>query len=77
MRGEFDLCGVYLPPLLPAIVVAWVLTAVLLRGLNAVGFYRFVWHRPLVNLALFVLVLGGTVFGADAVLPRLRGVLPS
>ncbi len=77
MRGEFDLCGVYLPPLLPAIAVAWVLTALLLRGLNAVGFYRLVWHRPLVNLALFVLVLGGTVFGLDAALPALRGVLPS
>jgi hypothetical protein len=77
MRGEFDLFGVYLPPLLPAIAVAWVLTALLLRGLNAIGFYRVVWHRPLVSLALFVLVLGGTVFGLDAVLPSLRAILPS
>jgi hypothetical protein len=75
MRGEFDLLGVYLPPLLPAIAVAWGLTALLTRGLNAVGFYRFVWHRPMANLALFVLVLGGTVFGLDAVLAGLRGVV--
>jgi hypothetical protein len=77
MRGEFDLCGVYLPQLLPAIAVAWVLTALLFRGLDAIGFYRFVWHRPIVHLALFVLVLGGTVFGLAAVLPSLRGVLPA
>jgi hypothetical protein len=75
MRGEFDLFGIYLPPLLPAIAVAWGLTALLSRGLNAVGFYRFVWHRPMVNLALFVLVLGGTVFSLDAIFTSLRGVM--
>jgi hypothetical protein len=75
MRGEFDLFGIYLPPLMPAIVIAWALTVMLSRGLNRAGFYRIVWHRPLVNLALFVLVLGGTVFGLAAILPVVRGLL--
>jgi hypothetical protein len=72
MRGEFDLFGVYLPPLLPAGLFAWLVTALLIRGLNHLGFYRFVWHRPLANVAIFVIVLGVTVF----VLPTLRAMLP-
>jgi hypothetical protein len=69
MRGEFDLFGVYLPLLLPAGLLAWGLTNLLIRVLNRTGFYRFVWHRPLANVALYVLVLGGTVFGLAALLP--------
>jgi hypothetical protein len=76
MRGEFDVCGVYLPPLMLAGVLAWLLTVALTHALNRVGFYHFVWHRPLANLALFVLVLGGTVFGLGAIVPMLRGWLP-
>jgi hypothetical protein len=69
MRGEFDLFGVYVPPLLPAMLAAFALTAVLIRVLNRLGFYRIVWHRPLANLALYVMVLGGLVFGLRSVLP--------
>jgi hypothetical protein len=75
MRGEFDFFGIYLPPLMPAIVIAWPLTMILSRGLNSAGFYRIVWHRPMINLALFVLVLGGTVFGLTIILPALRWLL--
>ncbi len=76
MRGEFDWFGVYLPPLLPAGLLAWALTVLLSRALNRIGFYRYVWHRPLANVALYVLVLGGTVFGLSAIMPALRGILP-
>ncbi len=75
MRGEFDFFGVYLPPLLPAGLIAWGITVLLVRALNRVGFYRFVWHRPLANVALYVLVLGGTVFGLAALMPTLRAML--
>jgi hypothetical protein len=76
MRGEFDLFGVYLPPLLPAGLFAWLVTALLIRALNRLGFYRFVWHRPLANVAIFVLVLGFTVLGLGPLLPTLRALLP-
>jgi len=69
MRGEFDAFGVYLPPLLPAGLLAWVLTIVIIRALNRIGFYRVVWHRPLANVALYVLMLGATIFGLAALLP--------
>lgn len=58
MRSELDLFGVYMPGLLVCGVVAFVLNALLRRGLAHAGFYRFVWHRALFDLALFVTVLG-------------------
>ena len=38
-------------------LVALLLTGVLRRVLAWVGFYRLVWHRPLVDLSLLVIVL--------------------
>ena len=41
--------------------IALGLSAVLRRVLAAIGFYRFVWHRALFDLAVTVLLLWGTV----------------
>jgi hypothetical protein len=55
--GEFDIYGVFVPTLLVWALVALALTSVLRRVLVRVGFYRLVWHRPLVDLSLLVIVL--------------------
>jgi len=57
MIGEIDVYGVFVPVLLVWALIALVLTAVLRRGLAVIGFYRLVWHRALVDLSLFVLIL--------------------
>jgi Protein of unknown function (DUF1656) len=57
MIGEFDIYGVFVPTLLVWALVALALTSVLRRVLVRVGFYRLVWHRPLVDLSLLVIVL--------------------
>lgn len=54
--------GFYLPPFLVWAVAALIVFGVLRWLLNRIGFYRFVWHRSLFNLALYVLILGGAVF---------------
>lgn len=61
MTGEIDLYGVFVPSLLLWLGAALPLTAVLRRLLARLGFYRFVWHRPLFDLALLVSMLGGVV----------------
>lgn len=61
MTGEVDLYGVFVPSLLLWVGAALPLTAGLRRLLARFGFYRFVWHRPLFDLALLVSVLGGVV----------------
>ncbi len=58
MIGEFDIYGVYVPLLAVFGVVAFLLQLAVKRALDALGFYRFVWHRPLFDLAVFVILLG-------------------
>jgi hypothetical protein len=53
--------GVLVPALLLWALVALAISAVLRRVLAAVGFYRLVWHRALFDLALAIILLGGTV----------------
>jgi hypothetical protein len=57
MIGEFDIYGVFVPVLLVWALIALAITAVLRHVLSYFGFYRLVWHRPLVDLSLLVLVM--------------------
>lgn len=61
MTGEMDVYGVFVPSLLVWVIAALALTAGLRRVLRWLGFYRLVWHRPLFDLALLVIVLGAVV----------------
>ena len=58
MIGDFDVYGVYFPIFVVVAAVAFLLQALLRRALDACGFYRFVWHRPLFDLAIYVILLG-------------------
>lgn len=61
MIGEIEIYGVYFPSLLILMVLAFGVTAVLRAVLGLLGFYKLVWHRSLLNVALYVIVLGGFV----------------
>jgi hypothetical protein len=61
MTGELDVYGVFVPSLLLWVGASLPLTAGLRRLLRWSGVYRFVWHRPLFDFALLVIVLGGVV----------------
>ena len=69
MMGEFDLYGVFVPTLALWIAAAFVISLPVRRVLAATGFYRLVWHRPLFDLALYVVLLGGVVVLAHRILP--------
>lgn len=71
MQRDLDLFGVYIPPLLVCLLAAWLLTWLLSRLLIRTGFYRLVWHRPLFDVGLYTIVLGGTVLALAVV----RGAL--
>jgi hypothetical protein len=58
MSGELNFHGIFFPTLLLLALVALALRVVLGRILSAVGFYRWVWHRALFDLALFVILWG-------------------
>ena len=61
MSAEIDLYGVFVPALLVWTVAALAVSALVRRALERAGAYRFVWHRPLFDLALLVLVTGALV----------------
>ncbi len=59
MYGEFSLYGVFVPTLLALMTLAYLLNSVLRAGLIRWGAYRHIWHPPLFNLAMYILLLGG------------------
>lgn len=59
MYGEFNLYGVFIPTLLLLMLIAYLLMSALQLLLARAGVYRHVWHPPLFNLAVYVLLLGG------------------
>ncbi|MDQ0302446.1 DUF1656 domain-containing protein [Ancylobacter polymorphus] len=64
-----DLFGFYLPPVLLWALVALLPFFALSRLAQACGLYAFVWHRPLFDAALYVIVLVALTLG----LPLLTG----
>ena len=70
MIGEFDIYGVYFPSFAVFASIAFLLQVfVVNRFLNAVGFYRWVWHRALFDLAVFVILLGAVTAAGVSLLP--------
>ena len=61
MTGELDIYGVFIPSLAAWMLIAFLVSLPLRRALAATGFYRLVWHRPLFDLALYVILLGCVV----------------
>jgi hypothetical protein len=59
--GEVNLGGVFFPSMLLWALLALAIAWLLRRLLASAGLYRFVWHRALFDLALTVLLFGGTV----------------
>lgn len=61
MTGELDIYGVFVPSLTAWMLLAFLISLPLRRVLALSGFYRLVWHRPLFDLALYVVLLGAVV----------------
>ncbi|MFT4172495.1 MAG: DUF1656 domain-containing protein [Rhodocyclaceae bacterium] len=59
MIGETSLYGLYLPWLMLWALGAWCALWAVRRVLAPVGFYRWVWHPALFDMALYVLLLYG------------------
>lgn len=70
MIGEFDIYGVYFPAFAVFAAIALLLQIVVInRVLDALGFYRLVWHRALFDLAIYVILLGVVTAAGASILP--------
>jgi hypothetical protein len=67
--GEFDIYGVYVPVFAIYAAIALLLQIAIIRLLDACGFYRFVWHRALFDLTIYVIVLGVVTAAGASILP--------
>jgi hypothetical protein len=74
--AEFDIYGVFVPARLVFAVVAFLLVLALRAVLAGIGFYRFVWHRPLFDLSLGIILFGAVVAFSGSILDFLRHVVP-
>ena len=61
MIHEIDLYGMLISPILLWMSIAFIVTGVLCDLIGRFGLYRFIWHKPLFDLALLVIVMGGIV----------------
>ena len=52
--GEIALGGIYLPPVMPAVLLGMLLAAAVAAVLNRLNLTRFIWHPPLFFVALAV-----------------------
>ena len=68
MKYQIDLFGVLLPSLMLWLVITYAIGALLRSLLERAGVYRFVWHRALFDLALYVCLLGGVVYLSSGLL---------
>lgn len=71
MIAEISVFGVLVSSALASALIAWALLVPLRRVLAACGAYHWMWHRHLVDAALFVVLWGA----ATAALPALLAFL--
>ena len=70
MIGEFDIYGVYFPSFAVFAAIAFLLQVLVInRLLRAIGFYRWVWHRALFDLAVYIILLGAVTAVGTTLLP--------
>ncbi|GGB02809.1 hypothetical protein GCM10011491_33680 [Brucella endophytica] len=58
MRPELDIYGIYIPTLGVLALLAYFANGLMQRLLARLRFYRFVWHRPLFDAAMYFCILG-------------------
>jgi hypothetical protein len=71
--GELDIYGVYFRAFAVFAAIVFVLQLAVKRLLDAHGIYRFVWHRALFDLELYVILLGVVTAAAARILHLREG----
>jgi len=68
MTGELDIYGVFIPALLAWAILGFIASLIVRRLLAWLGLYRYVWHRPLFDIALLVVLIWTVVVIANKIL---------
>jgi len=57
MTTGFDFFGVVVSPLLICLIIAHVARVAVSRLLLAMGVYKWIWHRSLFNLSIYIVLV--------------------
>jgi len=68
--GELHVVGLYAPASLVSAIVAGLMILLIRRMLVRVGFYRYVWHPGLFDVALYVVLWTGAAVLLDHIQPN-------
>ena len=63
---EIDILGVYVAPIVPLMIVAFLITLVLRWLALALGVFRWIWHPALFELSVYLIVLSVVVVTVGA-----------
>jgi hypothetical protein len=58
MIGEIDIFGIFVPAVLVLMLITYLLSLAVRMVFGRIGLYRFVWHRSVFDLAVYVMLLG-------------------
>ena len=58
---EINLLGVYVAPIMPLMIAAWLVTVGLRRAAARVGLLQHVWHPALFVFDIYIIVLSSMV----------------
>jgi nitric oxide reductase large subunit len=61
--AEINIFGVYVAPFAPMMLAAWLIAYPLQRMRDRFGVTRHVWHPPLFNIAVYIMILSLIVIG--------------
>ena len=66
--AELDLFGIYVAPIVPMMLLAWLAMAPLRWAATRMGLLRYVWHPALFGFSVYLIVLAAIVLiaGKDA-----------
>jgi protein AaeX len=64
---EFNLLGVYVAPIAPMMVAAWVLMLAVRRLADHFGLLRYVWHPALFAFTVYLVLLSALVLLAGRI----------
>ncbi|RQH06492.1 MULTISPECIES: DUF1656 domain-containing protein [Paraburkholderia] len=70
MIGEIDIFGVFVPTVLVLMLIAYLINIVVRKVLTLIGFYRFVWHRSVFDLGIYVFVLAAVIVVSHRYMPN-------
>lgn len=59
---QLDIHGVIIPTFIVLAIGSLIASQIIGRFFSYVGLYRIVWHRPLFNLAFYIMLLGASTY---------------